>query len=185
MTTKKNRQIKNDIKPPEKRIVGVPEGELLSELYKCWHIVFDLSFKGCFCSIDESDFNNCLKDAEDFAIQYRDCMNSINKLSSHTLHELIDGRGFRHCHLIDTDEKKAYKIIKKICDKVNLDDSYFKQNIESESVFQIGFEGPVRFFGTIKGNVFRLLFVDYFHDFSYDERYNQRNPKNYKYCPMG
>ena len=139
-----------------------------------------------FCSINESEFNNCLKDSEDFAIQYKCCMNSINKLSSHTLHELMDGKGFRHCHKVSDDkEDKAYRIIKKLCEKVEMPENYFEQNVGSESVFQIGFEGSARFFGTIKGNIFRLLFVDYFHSFSYEERYNQRNLKNYKYCPMG
>lgn len=184
MTKKRKGKISNNI-TPQKSIAGIEEKIIETELYKHWNITFDLSFIGCFYSIRENYFNNCLKDECDFVQQYKKCMTTLNKLSTHTINELISTQGFRHCHQIcGENEKKAYKIIKKLCEKTQLDDSYFEQNIGSESIFQLGYEGSARFFGTIRGNTFRLFFIDYFHDFYDDERRNDRNLKNYKYCPM-
>lgn len=184
MAKNKQKKIINN-KEPRKAISDFSKSELSSELYKNNYIAFDLSFKGCFYSVNKKFFNNCLKDADDFVIRYRECMNALNKLSGHTIEELMLNAGFRHCHPLETkDEKKAHKIIKELCRKAEVDDSYIQQNIGAETIFQIGYEGSARFFGLCDGNIFRLLFIDYFHDYFPDERRNERNLKKHNYCPM-
>lgn len=180
----KKRKISNDI-TPKKCIAGVEENIINTEVHKQWNITFDLSFKGCFYCIDKKEFNNCFKDENDFVQMYQKCMITLNKLSEHTIYELISDGNFRHCHEVEKEnEEKAYKIIKNLCEKVGLDEIYFEQNIESEKIYQIGFEDTVRIFGTIRANMFRVFFIDYFHHFNFDERRNKRNLKHYKFCPM-
>lgn len=184
MMKKRKFQITNDI-TPKKLIAGVNEEEISSGLYKQWNIVFDLSFKGCFYSVDELEFNNCFKNSDDFVQKYKKCMTTFHKLSEHTIHSLISDRNFRHCHNLTVDnERKAYKIIKKLCEKAGLSKSYFEQNVGSEKIYQIGFEDSIRVFGTIRANIFRVLFIDYFHHFDFTQQKNERNLKYYKFCPM-
>ena len=181
MTKKRKAKISNDI-PPQKLIAGVKEETINSEIYKQWDITFDLSFRGCFYSIDEKEFNNCFKNTEEFVQMYKNCMITLHKLSGHTIYELLSNKSFRHCHEVKKeDEKKAYKIIKKLCEKVELSESYFEQNVGSEKIYQIGFEDSVRIFGTIRANIFRVFFIDYFHHFYFDEGKNERNIKNYNF----
>lgn len=176
--------LSND-KKPQKTIIDEHEQELSSELYKKKNIVFDVSFKGCFHSVDEHSFNNCLKDASDFVSQYRVCVSNLQDLSGHTIYELMSSGGFRHCHDIKGDSAvKALDVIKELCRKTGLSDRYFEQNIENETIWQLGHADSPRFFGIVNGNVFRLLFIDYFHDLSYNETRNNRNTKNYKFCPI-
>lgn len=182
MTKKGRRKISNNI-TPQKSIAGVDEKIIKTEVYKHWNISFDLSFKGCFYSIDEKEFNNCFKDSDDFIQHHKKCMITLNKLSEHTIHKLLSD--FKHCHEVEEkNEEKAYRIIKILCQKVGLDELYFEQNVGSEKIYQIGFEDSLRIFGTIRANVFRVFFIDYFHHFNFDKRRNERNLKNYKYCPM-
>lgn len=181
MTKKRKRQIYND-KLPEHTIAGVPEKTVKEDIFKQWNITFDLSFKGCFCSVKEQDFNNFLKDEKDFAVQHKKLVDILNKLSEHTMNELISNGNYAHCHTAS--DEKAYRIIKNICEKIGLSNMYFEQNIGSEKIYQLGINDSVRIFGTVNGNVFRLLFIDYFHEFFPDQRRNERNGKNYKFCPM-
>lgn len=184
MSHNNKRKIQNDV-VPQKSISKINNANNLTDLYNKLNISFDISFAGCFYSINEKYFNNCLKDALDFVQQYKTCVTTLNKLSSKTLYELMSTGEFRHCHPITgKDEEKAYRIIKRLCGKVGLGEEYFEQNIGSEKIYQIGFDGALRIFGAIRGNVFRIFFIDYFHHFDYDETKNYRDLKNYKFCPM-
>ncbi|BCZ46645.1 hypothetical protein psyc5s11_27120 [Clostridium gelidum] len=36
-------------------------------------------------------------------------------------------------------------------------------------ILRIGLQSEIRLFGTIIGNMFRVYFVDYYHDFEFDK----------------
>ena len=60
----------------------------------------------------------------------------------------------------------------------------FEQIIGGEEIYQIGLESEIRMFGTINGNIFKVYFIDYHHDFEYDERRTTRNKKGNNFCAI-
>lgn len=175
------KRIKNPISPV---IAAQNQSSVDSILYKEYEFIVDFSFEGAFVSCKIGDFSNYLKDEKEFVLKHRELMNDIHKLSGHKLSELMNG-GYRHCHKVsDGDVLRAKEIIKTIFSQLEKDDSYFEQLIECEDIYQIGFESEIRLFGTIRGNTFRVYFIDYYHDFNYDQRRNIRNKKLCNFCPV-
>lgn len=179
------KKICNNIKPSGKKVKNTsnPNNNVESDLYKNKNMIIDFSFEGAFLSLEHADFNNYLMGKDDFIERFRKIMMDVQKLSSKTPMEIFNGN-YRHCHKItkDKEEEKALKIIKKIFNEV---EKYnFDQEVGSEEIFQLGLCSEVRLFGTRKGNVFKVYFLDYYHDFSYDEKYNLRNKKNCKFCAL-
>jgi hypothetical protein len=168
----------NNLLEPKKSIASniVPD-----DSYRTKNVIFDFSSKTSFCSISHSGFNNYLKNADDYVEQFRTLMKNVSLLSEYTLSTLINGRGYDHCHKIEGDKDKlARSVIRKLFSN----DRVYEQEIDAEDLFQLGFQDSIRIVGTIKGNIFRVYFIDYFHDLYPDNRYNSRNERNYKFCPI-
>lgn len=189
-------RIPNTSKSESKQIPVVQIAHLDNYLYQNKCVTVDFSLQSAFvsCKRDlqkvrrtngtwkERSFNNFLSDNDDFIESFRDTLLTVQKLSSHTMFELIKESNFRHCHKAD-DQEFAKAITEEIYKTLNKTDTY-KQNIEEEVIYQIGFQDSIRLYGIVKGNVFKVTFIDYFHTFDYDERYNTRNVKHYKFCPV-
>lgn len=173
------RKIKNT-KDPIKKVESISVNDIESHLFNKSKMVVDFSFEGAFVSCKDGEFNNFLVDNKEFTRKFRAIMQDVYKLSGNTLYTLISNGGFRHCHKTK-DEIKATGIIKRIFDIIGKTDDY-EQVIECEEIFQIGLQSEIRLFGTIQGNIFRTYFVDYHHDFEFDERKNTRNKKLCKFC---
>ena len=73
-------------------------------------------------------------------------------------------------------------VIKNIFSKIGKKESNFEQEVGGESIYQIGLQSEIRLFGVIKGNIFRVYFIDHYHDFEYNQTKNERNKKNCKFC---
>lgn len=172
----------NNTTEPSNKVESIP-GEIDSILYKKQKMVIDFSFEGSFVSCSVGDFDNYLYSNEDFIQKFRELATDVQKLSQKPIYTLMSDKGFRHCHKVD-DEKKALRIIKAIFDELDMDESAFEQIVGGESIYQIGLESAIRYFGTYKGNIFKIFFIDYFHDFEYDQRRNSRNKKYCKFCAM-
>lgn len=171
----KNR-IRNTVKPEHVIVSNItPDNS-----YKSKNVVFDFSSATSFRSTSYGDFNNCLKNANDYIEQFRILMKNIGKLSDYTLSALVNGN-HRHCHKIEEDKDKLARLIIK---KLFSDDKTYEQEIDAEELFQLGCQDGVRVIGIIRGNIFRVYFIDYFHDLYPDGRHNIRNERNYKFCPM-
>lgn len=174
------KKIKNTILPID---ATLNRSNVNSFLYKEYDFVVDFSFEGAYVSCKNGDFSNYLKDEKDFISKHRSLMSDVQKLSGHKMSELLSG-SYRHCHKVsESDVRRAKEIIKTVLSQLNKDISYFEQLIECEDIYQIGFESEIRLFGTIQGNTFRVYFIDYYHDFNYDQRRNTRNKKLCTFCP--
>lgn len=146
--------------------------------------VFDFSFNRAFYSINYGDFNNYLKDEKDFVENFRILMKNVTLLSENTLNDLIVSSKYRHCHKLDGKEDGiAREIIKRSFGETRT--VAYEQEIGDDLLFQVGLQDGVRIIGTIKGNIFRVYIVDYFHSLDFNQTKNSRNAKrNYKFCPM-
>lgn len=154
-----------------------------SYLYKNKKLVIDFSFEGAFVSCKKGEFNNFLKDNNEFIEKLRYVMSDIQKLSEKLLSELIAGGEYSHCHKTKNEEK-AIDIIKEIFNVIGKKEKDFEQVIGGEEIFQLGLQSEIRLFGTISGNMFRVYFVDYYHDFEFDKRRNTRNKKYCDFCAV-
>lgn len=172
------------VKPSGKLVNQTIEaGELETYLYKKLPLIVDISFKGAFVSKDVHNFNNYLQNQKSFASEFADMQKLISKLSEHTAYELI--RDYKHCHEIHGKEyDTAQDVIQHIYSHINYSEDVYIQQVKTESLYQLGFEGSIRLIGTLHGNVFRLMFVDWYHSLYYAEKYNKRNLKQYKYSLM-
>lgn len=177
--TKKSGKIKNTIQVGKNAKSTIEP----SDDYKKKTAVFDFSFIGVFQAVEIREFNNFTKDATDYIKQLRVMMKNVSKLSQKTLNELVVGGSYRHCHKIDDDnDALARDIIRTLFNANSL--SNYDQELGDEGLYQLGLQDGVRFIGTINGNIFRVYFVDYFHSLYPDERRNERNLRNYNFCPM-
>ena len=153
-------------------------------LYGEFDFIVDFSFEGAFVSCKTGDFNNFLVDEKEFILKFRAMMQDVARLSGHRMKDLINSGEYRHCHKVaESDVQRAKEIIKTVFSQLNKDSSYYEQLINCEDIYQIGFQSEIRLFGTIQGNIFRVYYIDYYHDFNYDQRRNSRNKKLCKFCP--
>ena len=153
-------------------------------LYKTQNAVFDFSLKTSFVSCEMNGLNNCLRNESEFIEKFRKLMIDVDAMSLQPISQLNYSGGFRHCHNIAGREQEAVNIIKKLGEKCDYSEQKIEQMIGGEMIFQFGNHTEIRIFGFIQGNVIKVLFIDWFHDFSYDERQNERNKKLYSYSVM-
>lgn len=179
MTKKKVINLEN----PTNKIPQIDTKDSLSNyLYNNMNVVIDFSYDTAFLSCHTTDMDNYLKDEFEFINKFREIVSNVQKLSEKTLQTLINGKEYRHCHKVSW-SPKAQDILKKLHRELERTEEY-EQVFEGEEFFQFGLLGAVRFYGIIKANIFYVAFIDYYHSFDYDERYNERNTKQYSFCPM-
>lgn len=175
--------IKNPISP-NKRVKNTIDLEKLdSHLYNNYNMVIDFSFEGAFVSCKQGDFNNYLQSSKEFIQKFRNVMIDVQNLSQKKASIIFSSGDYRHCHKTKSEEF-AIDIIKNIFNKIGKGDNCFEQEVGGESIYQIGLQSEVRLFGVIKGNIFRVYFIDYYHDFEYNQTKNVRNKKNCKFCAI-
>lgn len=175
------KKIKNTTQPDKKVENAISIKDIDSHLYKNSNLVIDFSFEGAFVSCKTGAFNNYLQDSKEFIEKFRAIMLDVTNLSQKSPNKIFPSGEYKHCHKASY-EDTATSIIKEIFNKIGKNDLHFEQEIGGEEIFQIGLQSEVRLFGTVRGNVFRVYFVDYYHDFEYDQRRNERNKKICKFC---
>lgn len=178
-----SKRVKNPISPSKKVSNAIDLEKLDTHLYKNYNMVIDFSFGGAFISCKQGDFNNYLQDKEEFMQKFRAMMLDVQNLSQKKPNEIFNGGEYRHCHRAKYEEL-AVDIVKNIFSKIGKSDANFEQEIGGETISQIGLQSEVRLFGVIKGNVFRVYFIDYHHDFEFNQTKNARNKKNCKFCAI-
>lgn len=176
-------KIKNPISPNKKVNNTIEIEKLDSYLYNNYNMVIDFSFEGVFVSCSQGTFDNYLQNQKEFIQKFRSMIQDVQKLSQKKPSTVFNGGEYRHCHKAKK-EQLATSIIKKVFEKIEKGDSYYEQEIGGEEIFQIGLQSEVRLFGVIRGNIFRVYFIDYYHDYEFDETKNKRNTKNCKFCAM-
>lgn len=169
----------------KQNVRNISISELSTHLYQNREVVFDLSFPCALCSCRVYGFDNFLKNERDFIDKFREIQQLFDDLSGHTLHELIDDNIFRHCHKVAADKQKIAKeaIGKLMTQHVGEYASFgmIEQNIDGEELFQIGTTNATRLIGTLLGNVFKILLVDYYHNLHSSSGYNTRTKTTYKF----
>lgn len=177
------KKIKNSVSPNKAVNNIIDLANLDSHLYNNYNMVIDFSFEGAFVSCKQGAFNNYLQSDKEFMQKFRGMMTDVQNLSQKKPHIIFNGGEYRHCHKVKKEELAA-DIIKKIFEKIGKEDNYFEQEVEGEPIYQIGLQSEVRLFGVIRGNIFRVYFIDYYHDFEFDQTKNGRNRKNCKFCAI-
>ena len=178
------KKIRNSISPNKKvNNTNIDIENLDSHLYKNYNMVIDFSFEGAFVSCKQGDFNNYLQSDKEFIHKFREMMIDVHNLSQKTPNIIFNGGEYRHCHRAKREELVT-DIIKKIFKTIGKEDNYFEQEVGGETIYQIGLQSAVRLFGVIKGNTFRVYFIDYYHDFEFDQTKNERNKKSCKFCAI-
>lgn len=172
-----NKNVKNEINPESVRSSS--------------GFAFDVSFEGLYYSVQHGSFNNYLKNGEQFIEKFREIREFLKKIGDKNFQDdLMRDGGMRHCHQIKEDEK--YNLVIKCIEK-SLDVSghanskiIVTQLLEGEDLYQIGFEGGIRYIGTYdrERNVFRPYLIDYHHKVYPDEKRNKYNERNLNYCVM-
>jgi len=173
----------NNSTKPNNKVRTIPIDDIDSHLYKNKNMVVDFSFEGAFASCKCGDFNNFLKDNQAFIEKFRMIIEDIHNLSQNPINKIMSDKGYRHCHKSNY-EQKAANVIKVIFSVIGKDENSFDQIVGGEDIYQIGFQSEIRLFGTVMGNVFRVCFIDYYHDFEFDERRNDRNKKYCNFCAV-
>lgn len=177
---KNKKQVVNNITPETKTIKLTNDNEVSDYLYKNKPVSIDFSYKTSFCSCEDDQFNNYLRNANDFIFQIRNLSKLLIGLSGKSLSELIPpNTTYRHCHQADH-QQRAQNIIKRLCKN----EDYYKQNFENEKIFQLGIADSLRLYGTIKQNIFSVAFIDYFHTYDFDQTLNKRKIESCRFCPM-
>lgn len=176
----RNKKIKN----PVNNTTNVKNIKTDNDKFMSDNIIMDFSFKGLFLSNSENNkFDNYLKNAEDFSLQFKKLHKNVILLSKHSMNELL--RNHKHCHSVkDEEEDKLKFIIKKYFDNLKIQDMQYIQEIDQADMYQLGEQDSIRFYGTIIDNIFKVYLIDYFHTLYDDEKYNVRNKRNYKYTVM-
>lgn len=177
------KRIKNSVSPNKEVNNTIDLKNLDSHLYNNYNMVIDFSFEGAFVSCKQGEFNNYLQSNKEFVQKFRGMMVDVQNLSQKKPNIIFNGGEYRHCHRAKKEEL-ATDVIKKIFGKIGKDDNYFEQEIGGEAIYQIGLQSEVRLFGVIRGNIFRVYFIDYYHDFEFDQTKNVRNRKNCRFCAI-
>lgn len=177
------KRIKNTTSPGNKVENNISIEDIGSHLYKSSNMIIDFSFEGAFVSCKQGTFDSYLQNGYEFVNKFRKMLIDIQNLSQKSPSEIFPGGGYHHCHKVKH-ETLAADIIKEIFQKIGKNDNNYDQEIGGEEIFQIGLQSEVRIFGTIRGNIFRVYFIDYYHDFEYDQKRTTRNKKGNCFCPI-
>ena len=173
--------VKNIAHESRRAVKSIEFNRLNSYLHTTLPAVFDFSFNLAYNSVHTNHFDNFLGGEKDFLKHFRDMVIDIHGLSKHTLDQLIHSNNFRHCHKISSE---AESIVQEILRELEQQSNDTKQIFDGEEFYQLGLCSEIRFFGIIKGNVFHVCFIDYWHDLEFDQRRNMRNKRNCKFCAI-
>jgi len=179
-----NKKIHNINSPTTRVNNTVDINKINSHLYLNSRLVIDFSFEGAFISCKCGDFNNFLKDSNEFITKFRSLMSDLQKLSQCSPSSVFSGE-YTHCHKVkDKDSHRVIQIIKELFLKTGFNNKSFDQIVEGEDIYQIGLQSEIRLFGTMNANIFKVYFIDYYHDFNFDQRRNKRNKKICNFCAI-
>lgn len=149
-------------------------------------ISFDMAFVGLFRFVTVGNFTNKVKDEKDFKDKFSlfiKFMQDVKK--KNFIRELINDKGMRHCHILDSDKtQEAQKYITESMKGLipNAEDVW-NQLFGGETLFQLGRTKGLRIIGTFdeSKNVFHVLLFDWHHRLYPDERRNTINIGNMEY----
>ena len=99
-----SKKVKNTVES-KKVVNNIMDAGLDDYLRKNRPIIFDFSLKDVFRSIQTNDFDNFLKDEQDFIEKFKELMTMVSKLSQYSASELFGKTDFRHCHKIEDKEE--------------------------------------------------------------------------------
>jgi len=154
---------------------------------------FDASFEALYCSVEVGEFTNFLTGKDHFIEQFKDIRSFISKVSNKNfLDDLIHNGGMRHCYILQNDSEISLikNCIKEAIKTIKADgydaDLFIEQNLGDERLYQIGYEGGIRYIGTYNAirNVFRVYLIDHYHLINKNERKTKFSRKHLKYCVM-
>lgn len=159
--------------------------------FKSGGFFIDLTFEGLYYSVDVGKFYNFLKDQEEFIKKFFQIRGLINKLKNKEfVADLIINSGMTHCHVIaDGKRDLVLDAIEKSLisyDKNKNYEKFMDEIFGEEKIYQIGFDKSIRLIGTYDEsyNIFRIYLIDYHHLVFPDKKRNNKNKRNYNYCPM-
>lgn len=130
------------------------------------------------------DFTNFLKDKDEYIVLITHILSKmIPEISRKSISEL---RSDKHYHTHTLDDKKAEfainilrDIVKNCCgyDDNGADQWIDNQGIRMQQLWQISCPDShgIRIIGFFQGDVFQVLFIDYYHQIYKDEKNNERN----------
>lgn len=151
---------------------------------------FDVSFSALYYSVKHKDFTNFLKNEHHFIEKFKEIREFIEKIEKKDfVRDLIYNGGMEHCHEIGEDKYKlTLDCIKNALSNSgqNNSDDIVNQLLGGERLYQIGFEGGIRYIGTYETNkkIFRLYLLDYHHKIYSDPKRNEFSKKHLNYCVM-
>lgn len=159
--------------------------------FKSGGFFIDLTFEGLYYSVNVGKFYNFLKDQEEFIKNFFQIRELINKLKNKEfVADLIINNGMTHCHVISGDKRdlvlEAIRNSLISYDKNKNYEKFMDEIFGEEKIYQIGFDKSIRLIGTYEEsyNIFRIYLIDYHHLVYPDDKRNDKNKRNYNYCPM-
>jgi hypothetical protein len=146
---------------------------------------FDFSYRNWLKGLNGSGFNNMLKNESQFATFIFEIMNIIIP-TVHDNWNVIknnDKKQFPHCHSVAKDKiAEIEKIIIDIYGKQLLD----LDGEDSFNYWQLGIKQSVRLIAIYNHNKNTMypVFVDYHHQIHESVKHNQKDLKQYGFCPI-
>ena len=143
-------------------------------------IVFDFSYPNWVksCSSKGKGFTNYLKDDNMYAEYITKILNQlIPKITKEWSPQKNNDSQFRHCHEIPVNDEAFSKYKVAIQELHGID-------VEQLSLWQFGFIGSVRLICNFSSNRIFPLLIDYHHLGYSSEKHNQKDYKQYKFCPV-
>ncbi|MEX2805051.1 hypothetical protein AB3329_08065 [Streptococcus sp. H31] len=141
-------------------------------------IIFDFSYSNWIKSYSNKskDFTSYLKDDSMYA-EY--ITKILNKLIPTITKEWSPQKNsqFQHCHEIPTNDEAFQKY------KIAIQDLH-RIDAEQLSLWQFGLNGSIRLICNFSSNRIFPLLIDYHHLGYSSKKYNQKDYKKYKFCPV-
>ncbi|CYU34972.1 TPA: hypothetical protein U1391_001890 [Streptococcus suis] len=164
---KKRKKIPNVSKPNGSRI---PTAELPKS-----NVTFDFQYKNWLQSFKKGEFTTFLKDSDEYA----DFITQIlTELIPKITKDWEPGKqGFKHCHTIPM-EDDAYQLYSSAIKRLH------NLHTEQLTLWQFGLSQGCRLICYLQGKTIYPLLIDYHHLGYPSLYYNQKDFKNYNYCPM-
>jgi len=136
-----------------------------------------------YISINSATFTNKLKDETEYAKKMKSVYKCVDHFQNMKISELQNAD---HCHPIKADGsegKQIIKVLEKYKDLYPDIEKYdgIANEEPEEEFFQLKSDGGIRLIGILEGRIFKLLFIDFYHQLYYDEKRNQ-GAKKYNYC---
>lgn len=158
-------------------------------------IVIDFQYEFALCGIKEGDFCNFLRDEKEYILYNIHIISKmVSEISKKNIEELRTNSNY-HTHQIKEQNKreKIKKILKSIImkyynnsDKKYAEDYIINIGFEMNDIWQISCPDSkgIRIIGFLHGNIFKVLFIDYFHLIYPDAKNNTKNISKNNFCPI-